>query len=139
MKNKIRTLTKILCVDDQQVYLDEIMACLKELQFNPSGVVQFTNPLEALDSFRKEINSGSPYELVISDMMMPELSGADLLKEIKKIESAKDIPCIMLTSKSDRETVLKCLNSGANNYIVKPVDKVTLAKKIVGSWHHLKK
>ena len=63
-----------------------------------------------------------PYDLVISDVMMPEMDGLQLLRRIKDNPTISQLPVIMLTSKAEVEYKLEGLKSGADAYIAKPFD-----------------
>jgi adenylate cyclase len=63
-----------------------------------------------------------PIDLVLLDIMMPEVSGLDVLKELRQRRSRGELPVIMVTAKDQAEDVVEALNMGANDYIVKPLD-----------------
>ncbi len=71
------------------------------------------------------------FDLVLLDMMMPDLSGLDVLAWIRAKHSPGVLPVIMVTAKSQSEDVVDALNRGANDYITKPVDfSIALARVI---------
>jgi len=56
------------------------------------------------------------------DIMMPEMDGYTAMREIRKMESGKNIPIIALTAKAMKQDRNKCIEAGANDYMVKPVE-----------------
>jgi PAS domain S-box-containing protein/diguanylate cyclase (GGDEF)-like protein len=68
--------------------------------------------------------------LVISDVMMPEMDGFELCREIKRDEQLKDIPVILLTSLSDVQDIMKGLECGADNFIRKPYEERYLLARV---------
>lgn len=68
--------------------------------------------------------------LVLCDLMMPVMDGMTFLTQIKAQPEYKDIPVVILTAKNDRDTVIKCINLGASDFIVKPYDLSSVLKKI---------
>ncbi|HUU29831.1 MAG TPA: sigma-54 dependent transcriptional regulator [archaeon] len=76
----------------------------------------FTSSAEALASLRKE---GLP-DLVLTDLMMPQIDGISLLVEIRKIDSS--LPVIVMTAHGSIETAVEALKKGANDYITKPLN-----------------
>lgn len=69
-------------------------------------------------------------DLVILDLMMPIKDGLTILKEIKSNPETSSIPVIMLTTNAEEDTILKALESGANEYITKPFSTAVLLAKI---------
>ena len=69
-------------------------------------------------------------ELVISDIMMPEMDGLELLFTLKAQPVYRDLPVIMCTSLSDLETVRKAAQGGCRHYIIKPIDSTQLMLKV---------
>ena len=102
---------KILVVDDDQEIADYITNELgSRYKFNHAP-----NGKEGLKMLLTE-----DYDLVVSDVMMPEMDGLTLLKRIKDNPQISEIPVIMLTSKAEVEHKLEGLKSGADAYIAKP-------------------
>jgi two-component system chemotaxis response regulator CheY len=73
---------------------------------------------------------GSQFDFVITDVNMPNMSGLELLENIKQSEKLKDIPVLMITAEANKDSVLRAAQIGADGYIVKPFSKATLENKI---------
>ncbi len=114
---------KILIVDDMSTMRRVLKAALKEIGYENS--VESENGKDALEKLRQE-----PYDFVISDWTMPEMSGLDLLKEIRKDPALNRIPVLMVTAESKKQNVLDAIQAGVTNYIVKPFTAETLKEKI---------
>lgn len=67
-----------------------------------------------------------PYDVVISDWEMPDMTGLDLLKAIRASDQFKTMPVIMVTSAATREAVVESMNAGVNSYILKPFNHESL-------------
>jgi response regulator RpfG family c-di-GMP phosphodiesterase len=80
---------------------------------------------EALDKLSKHMPA-----LVISDIMMPEMNGYELCKEIKSNKNTGNIPVILLTALSDTEEIIKELSYGADSFISKPCNEEYLISQI---------
>ena len=68
------------------------------------------------------IVDAQPVDLVLLDVMMPDVSGIDVLKDLRAKHSRSELPVIMVTAKDQTHDVVEALNAGANDYIVKPLD-----------------
>ncbi|WP_299861322.1 EAL domain-containing protein [uncultured Hoeflea sp.] len=69
------------------------------------------------------------YDVVLLDVMMPDLNGNEVLKRVREVHDKTQLPVIMVTAKSQSEDVVESINFGANDYITKPVDfAVALAR-----------
>ena len=115
MKNNIN----ILVVDDEKTIVDVIEVYLKK-----EGYTVFTasNGNEALKIFNdKKIN------LIILDLMLPDISGEDICKKIK---NQIDIPIIMLTAKVNEDDVLNGFKQGADDYVIKPFSVKQLIARV---------
>lgn len=93
--------------------------------FEPHGAtVQIArNGREALEALGRVNDGGAPrIDLVLMDVMMPEMDGLTATREIRKIDRWKTLPIIMLTAKAMAEDQNQCLAAGANDYLPKPLD-----------------
>lgn len=105
---------RILVVDDEPVNVEVLVRRLGVRRFK----VLTANCGEAA---LRVIREDRP-ELVLLDIMMPGMSGVEVLAEIRKSQNAAELPVIMLTAKNDKETMLATIGGGANDYITKPID-----------------
>ena len=93
--------------------------------FEPHGaLVQIArNGREALDALGRAADGGGPsIDLVLMDVMMPEMDGLTATREIRRHAQWKDLPIIMLTAKAMADDQEQCLAAGANDYLAKPLD-----------------
>lgn len=113
--------TILLLEDDKN--LRETLVDIFEIQ--GFEVVTATNGVEAL-TFLDEVAPN----LIVSDVMMPEMDGFEFLKRIKKNPQMENTPVIMLTANTLQEAKYKGLEYGANDYITKPFDTKELLFKV---------
>lgn len=107
--------SRILVVDDDSVNVMIYKQILSPEQYD---VVTCTSGKEALDILNK-----GRFDLVISDVMMPYISGYELTRKIRERFSISELPILLLTARSQPEDVQAGFNAGANDYVTKPVDK----------------
>jgi len=69
-------------------------------------------------------------DLILMDVLMPEMDGVECLKAIRSREETRTIPVIMVTTKSEQGRVETCYQYGCNDYITKPVDRTELLSKV---------
>jgi CheY-like chemotaxis protein len=113
---------KILVVDDEARVREMIEFRLRLFGYE---VVQAANGREALS-----VASSEKPDLVLLDVMMPELDGFQVCSRLKQDEATKAIPVVMLTAKAEAKDVTKAFESGAADYVVKPYDPVVLQQKV---------
>ncbi len=111
----------ILIIDDKQEICDYLADILK----NEFNVVKETNPLSGMHW----ITAFMP-DLIISDVMMPEMDGFELCKKIKSDMRFSHIPVILLTAKATTEDHIMGFETGADDYIYKPFDEELLKSRI---------
>ena len=113
---------KLLVADDE----DDIRKMLvKRLDLAGYDVIEAVNGKEAVEYASKE----KP-DLVIMDVMMPEMDGFEATKLLRSRLETAVIPVIMLTAKKDKESELAGLDAGADDYLTKPYDKDKLLARI---------
>ncbi len=111
---------RILVVEDD---VRNIFALSSVLE--PKGVVVAIarNGREAIEALeRSATGSDAAIDLVLMDIMMPEMDGYAAMREIRKRSEWKKLPIIALTAKAMKDDQEKCLSAGANDYIAKPLD-----------------
>ncbi len=106
--------SKILIVDDSQDNLDLIDDMLDD-----EGYENITCVLSAKEAYEKL--ESDDIDLIVLDIMMPEVDGIEACKYIKSNNKYKDIPIIIATAKADLQTLKEGFDAGANDYIRKPI------------------
>ena len=114
---------KFLVVDDFSTMRRIVRNLLKELGF--------TNVDEAEDGViaLQKLKNGS-YDFVITDWNMPNMTGLDLLKNIRADGELKALPVLMITAEAKKENIIEAAQSGASGYIVKPFTAAVLEEKL---------
>ena len=105
----------VLVADDD---VRNIFSLTKSLEGYGMNVISATDGKDAL----KQMDNNKKIDIVLMDMMMPEMDGYESIRRIRKIPKYKKLPVIAVTAKAmtgDRE---KCIAAGASDYITKPVD-----------------
>ncbi|MDF1610973.1 MAG: response regulator transcription factor [Stygiobacter sp.] len=113
--------TKILLVDDEKDILEFISYNLIKEKYD---VITATNGLEALEKLNE-----NP-DLIILDVMMPQLDGYETFKKIKENEKYKSIPIIFLTAKNNEKDEIFALNIGAEDFITKPISPQKIIARV---------
>jgi DNA-binding response OmpR family regulator len=112
---------KILVIDDSHFAVQTIKNCLRG-KYEVSAVCLAKHALEIVRVEKPD--------LILLDIMMPEINGIDLLKEIQIDLSMRAIPVIMLTFISNIETESECLKLGARDFVRKPFNTEMLISRI---------
>ncbi|MEL6557715.1 MAG: tetratricopeptide repeat protein [Bacteroidota bacterium] len=103
-----------------------------DLRFHMSSLLQHAFSVEVAENGKRGIEIAKKIvpDIIITDLMMPEMDGIELSEEIRKDEKTSHIPIIMLTAKSDRETKLAGLETGADDFLTKPFDNDELSTRV---------
>lgn len=113
MTESTTRLGHILVADDEP-HIGRIIKM--KLEQGPFRVSLAYDGQEALDF----VNSGEPLDLVLLDLMMPKLSGLDVLKRIREQEKFKSLPCVILTAGGEAKHERDALELGATQFLTKP-------------------
>lgn len=119
----------ILIVEDNPVSAKIIEFNLKKAGYETTLAQSGKDALEYLQS-NLEI------QLIITDIMMAEMDGLELLHKLKDRPEWKDIPVIICSSLSDIDTVKKAVKAGCRHYILKPINKAHLLQKVSETFEH---
>ncbi len=112
---------RLLVVDDNEMNRDMLARRLHQKGFSVATAVGGGEALRMIDA--------EPFDLVLLDVMMPEISGLDVLRMLRSTRSVTDLPVIMATAKDQSHDVVEALRLGANDYVTKPLDfNVVLAR-----------
>jgi len=112
----------ILVVDDNQQNLELLQAYLEDMECE---TVPAHDGLEAL----KMISKNAP-DLILLDVMMPKMSGFEVCKRLKNDPKTTDIPIIMVTALNEFGDIERGIDSGTDDFISKPVNKLELVTRV---------
>ena len=112
----------VLVVDDNQQNLELLQAYLEDMDCQ---AVPARDGLEAL-----EIIAKAPPDLILLDVMMPKMSGFEVCKRIKNDPKTSDIPVIMVTALNEFGDIERAIDSGTDDFLSKPVNKLELLTRI---------
>jgi len=113
----------IMIVDDEPIILETVQAHLEDCNY--SSFVLVEDPSLAL----QKIEETNP-DILLLDIAMPEVSGFDILSELRAHPEFKHLPIIILTASSDNENKIKALGLGATDFLTKPVDPAELCLRV---------
>jgi len=114
---------RVLVVDDVEANRDVLSRRLSRRGYVP---IPAEDGQTALDLIAVE----PPFDLVLLDVMMPGMSGLEVLERVRRTHSAARLPIIMATAKDQSEDVVRALNLGANDYVTKPLDFAVLMARV---------
>jgi diguanylate cyclase len=114
---------RVMMVDDEPITLEVVQAFLEE-----AGYQNFILTSESANAMN--VLAAERPDVVLLDLMMPQVSGFDILKAMRADATFRHIPVIVLTSSTDAETKLKALALGATDYLAKPVDASELTSRL---------
>ena len=120
--------TEILIVDDMESYRTMMRDCLVEIGFK--NLADAENGVDAWAKISERAGKDNQFDLVVCDMHMPQCNGLELLKAIKQQEPTKEINFLMVSTENESEVIIKAIELGASNYILKPYNKETIEEKI---------
>jgi len=113
---------RLLIVDDEFINIRVIETILSTKQYHMMGVTSGSKALALLDL--------QEWDLVISDVMMPHMSGYELTRTIRERFTMTELPILLLTARSQSIDIEKGFLSGANDYVIKPVDALEIRSRV---------
>jgi CheY-like chemotaxis protein len=120
MANAIRPL--VLIVDDDDFQHKMIAKILGAESYNFAFATSGSEAMSILRNTRPD--------LILMDVMMPDLDGLEMTRRLKNAPHLASIPVMMISGKSEGNVVLNCLKAGAADFVVKPFDRETLKAKV---------
>ncbi|ELS32932.1 MULTISPECIES: hybrid sensor histidine kinase/response regulator [Pseudanabaena] len=112
----------ILVVDDEPNNFDVLEAFLSDRTYHLYYAASGKNAISCLEKFQPD--------LILLDVMMPEMDGIEVCKRIKAIPQWKVVPIIMVTALSAKSDLADCLNAGADDFISKPINSLELRARV---------
>jgi putative two-component system response regulator len=118
---------KILIVDDNKVNVELLRTQLKPYQYNLEVSYDGEDALSKIAAF--------PPDLVLLDLMMPKISGFEICRSIKQNKDTQFIPVIVITALQELDDKLKAIELGADDFLVKPINRLELTTRIKSLLH----
>jgi len=113
----------IMMVDDEMITMEVAQAFLEDAGYRNFVLVEKSGQaIKMLEETRPDV--------LLLDLVMPEVSGFDILSEVRMHQTLKHLPVIILTSSSDTESKLRALDLGASDFLAKPVDPSELGLRV---------
>ena len=113
----------ILFVEDSPTMRRIIANSLKRLGY--TDIIEAENGVDALDKIE-----GKTIDLLVTDWNMPEMNGADLVKNIRAMPKYGTLPIVMITTRGMKDDVMKAMKLGVNGYVIKPFTPEVLRTKL---------
>ena len=124
--------THILVVDDSLNIRRLVVDSLNRMGF--TKITAAEDAVEAFNKLNAATESGKPVQLVLSDLNMPGPSGLDFLKQVRSNDNYLTLPFILVTTESEKGSVIEAAMAGVSGYIVKPFNIETLTKRLKEAW-----
>ena len=124
--------TRFLVVDDFSTMRRIVRNLLKELGF--TNVQEAEDGVDALSKLR-----GAEFDFVVSDWNMPNMTGIELLRNIRADAKLKHLPVLMVTAEAKKENIIEAAQAGASGYVVKPFTAATLDEKLKKIFQNMQK
>lgn len=122
VENSNAQLKKILYIDDDSDMQLIFELALKEKNYD----------LKICSSGQEALDSAAAFQpdLIITDVMMPDMDGPTTIKKLREVESLKNIPVIFLTARTEKEEIQRYKDLGAKHVLIKPFNPMTLSEEI---------
>lgn len=118
----------MLVVDDERLSRTVVSSLLRKCCYKVTVVDSGVVALETLKSSRP-----GTYNLVLTDLMMPDVDGLDLLRYVREDENLRSVPVVMMSASERSESMRECIKDGAEDYLLKPLAR----KEVEYIWQHV--
>lgn len=112
----------LLVVDDDDLNRKMFYRLLKRKDYNVETAENGTKALELIEK--------NDFDLILLDIVMPEINGIEILKIIRKKYTMAQLPIIMVTARDEIDGIVECLELGANDYVTKPINLPVVSARI---------
>lgn len=112
----------ILVVDDNEMNRDMLTRRLQRQGYDVMAVEDGTSALQIVHQYN--------FDLVLLDIMMPNISGYEVLEQLKTNPRTRHLPVIMISAVDDLDSVVRCIEMGAEDYLFKPFNPVLLKARV---------
>lgn len=136
-KPSVSKALNILIVEDSDAGIAFLKQELKGIGFE--HIVMAKNGAEGLEKARESAKIGMPFQLVIADINMPKMDGLQMVEKFKEEDSLKNVPVMIVSAERDMGKVLKAINLGVQQYIIKPYSRNDLKDKIISIFNQMGK
>ena len=113
----------VLIVDDFATMRRILRNILRQIGF--TNITEADNGKAALTELKKQ-----QFDLVLCDWNMPEMSGLELLQNLKSDDGLKDVPFVMVTAEANKDNIIEAVKAGVSSYVVKPFTADTIGEKL---------
>lgn len=117
--------TKILILDDMLTMRKIVGKALRDMGFS-----DITEATDGKDGWEKLSTADTPFQLVISDWNMPNMTGLELLRKVRSDAKYSKIPFVLLTAEAEAGQVAEAVKIGVSNYVLKPFTADQLKTKL---------
>lgn len=114
---------EVLVVDDFATMRRILKNILKQIGF--TKISEADDGKSALNMLKKQ-----KFDLVLCDWNMPEMPGIELLKKVRADDGLKDMPFVMVTAEAQKDNIIRAVQAGVSNYVVKPFTAETISEKL---------
>jgi len=119
---------KVIVIDDMPTMVKIISRMLQNIGFK--NIKTAKDGKEAWQMLQEATERKDPYQFIVSDWNMPNMTGLELLKLVRASTDYAKTPFLMITAESEKEQVVVAISAGVTNYIAKPFTPPTLEEKI---------
>ena len=114
--------SRVLIVDDHHINRLLLKMPLERAGFEVTSAAGGTDALKLIGLDQGEPAVRPPFDMVVLDIMMPDVSGMEVLRKVRKVYPPQVLPVIMATAREESKDIVDALQLGANDYVTKPID-----------------